>query len=580
MSEIALSSLQKELQRERSARQETERLLDERSRELAHAGQQSQRYLEAMQTIMGTVDLDGRITMINRAGCEFLGRSESELLGQEWDKNFIPHRADAIIVSAMIKRLAAGELAHENELAEYAIIDGQGRERLIAWRRSPLMDSANRIIGVLSAGDDITERRWTEASIAESRNLLLKIIDTVPARVFWKDLKLNYLGCNTVFARDAGKKHPREVIGKNDYQMVWAEQADLYRADDRAVIDSGIAKYQIVEPQTTPDGQTIWLRTSKIPLVKDSGEIFGMLGVYDDITDLRRKEIEVQQQMVELTALNVKLVEAQNQLLQSEKMASIGQLAAGVAHEINNPIGFISSNLTSLKANVDDLLAVIAVYEKADTALSAHLDLLDAIRKTKSAADLEFLQTDMQNLIDESLEGVRRVKQIVDNLKDFSRDDTAEWQHANLENGLESTLNIVWNEIKYKAEVKKEYAGLPEIECIAAQLNQVFMNLLVNAAQAIEEHGTITLRTGFDESHVWVDVADTGKGIKPEHLNKIFEPFFTTKPVGKGTGLGLSLAYAIVQRHHGRLEVCSELGNGSVFRLTLPRVRLKDDMPV
>jgi len=283
------------------------------------------------------------------------------------------------------------------------------------------------------------------------------------------------------------------------------------------------------------------------------------------------------QLLAEQEVLIKKLEDAQGQLLQSEKMASVGQLAAGVAHEINNPIGFINSNLNSLRGNVEDLLAVIAVYEKADTALSGHLDLLDAINKAKSAADLDFLQKDIQSLIAESLEGVQRVKKIVDNLKDFSRVDTAEWQYANLENGLESTLNIVWNEIKYKAEVRKEYAGLPEIECIASQLNQVFMNLMVNAAHAIPDHGMITLRTGFDDSTVWIEVEDTGAGIKPEYLKRIFEPFFTTKPVGKGTGLGLSLAYGIVQRHHGALDVQSEPGKGTVFRVTLPRERVPDE---
>ncbi len=283
------------------------------------------------------------------------------------------------------------------------------------------------------------------------------------------------------------------------------------------------------------------------------------------------------QLLAEQDVLIRKLEDAQGQLLQSEKMASVGQLAAGVAHEINNPIGFINSNLNSLKGNVEDLLAVIAVYEKADTALSGHLDLLDAIRKAKSAVDLGFLQKDIQSLIAESLEGVQRVKKIVDNLKDFSRVDTAEWQYANLESGLESTLNIVWNELKYKADVRKEYAGLPEIECIASQLNQVFMNLMVNAAHAISGHGVITLRTGFDESTAWVEVQDTGSGIKPEHLKRIFEPFFTTKPVGKGTGLGLSLAYSIVQRHHGKLDVRSDPGTGTVFRVTLPRERVLEE---
>ncbi|MEI7612459.1 MAG: ATP-binding protein [Betaproteobacteria bacterium] len=268
------------------------------------------------------------------------------------------------------------------------------------------------------------------------------------------------------------------------------------------------------------------------------------------------------------------LEEAQIQVMQSEKLASVGQLAAGVAHEINNPIGFINSNLGSLKGQVEDLLKVLATYQDAEPALAEHPELLAAIKQAKSAADLDFLQEDIVNLINESLDGVHRVKKIVDNLKDFSRVDTAEWQYANLETGLESTLNIVNNEIKYKAEVIKEFAGLPEIDCIVSQLNQVFLNLLVNAAQAIDERGTITLRTGFDEKNVWIDVADTGSGINPEHLGKIFDPFFTTKPVGKGTGLGLSLAYGIVKRHHGRMEVRSELGKGTTFRVTLPRVRI------
>ena len=266
-----------------------------------------------------------------------------------------------------------------------------------------------------------------------------------------------------------------------------------------------------------------------------------------------------------------KLEDAQGLLLQAEKMASVGQLAAGVAHEINNPIGFISSNLGSLKGQVERLLSIIAVYQSAETALVGHLDLLAAIREAKSSADFDFLRGDIQNLIAESLEGVGRVKRIVDNLREFARVDSAGWQYAKLENGLDSALNLVWNEIKDKVEIRRQYVGLPEVECIAAQLNQVFMNLLLNAAHAIDGRGVITLRTGFDEDSVWVEVEDDGTGISAENLKRIFEPFFTTKPVGKGTGLGLSLAYGIVQRHNGRLEVRSEPGRGSVFRVTLPR---------
>ncbi len=244
-------------------------------------------------------------------------------------------------------------------------------------------------------------------------------------------------------------------------------------------------------------------------------------------------------------------------------MASVGQLAAGVAHEINNPIGFVNSNLGSLQSRIEGLLKVIGAYEAADPAIAA----------AKKSADLDFLREDIVSLMSESRAGLARVAKIVSNLKDFSRVDNAKQQFVNLETGLNSTLEVVGNEIKSKAEVKKEYAGLPDIECMAAQINQVFANLLINAAQAIAGRGTITLRTGFDEQEVWVEVEDTGKGIPPENMTRIFEPFFTTLPIGQGTGMGLSLAYSIARGHHGRIEVKSVVGQGSTFRLTLPRRR-------
>jgi signal transduction histidine kinase len=193
------------------------------------------------------------------------------------------------------------------------------------------------------------------------------------------------------------------------------------------------------------------------------------------------------------------------------------------------------------------------------------------LNAVKQHIDLTFIKHDMLALIEESKEGVTRVKQIVQDLKDFSRTDQADWQWADLHQGLDSTLNIVWNELKYKAEVIKEYGELPEIECIPSQLNQVFLNLLVNAAHAIETHGTITLRTGVkDQAWVWVEVIDTGKGIAPGQVHKIFDPFYTTKPVGQGTGLGLSLSYNIVKKHHGEIKVKSKPGEGAAFSVLLP----------
>jgi len=272
----------------------------------------------------------------------------------------------------------------------------------------------------------------------------------------------------------------------------------------------------------------------------------------------------------EIRSVNKRLEDTQNQLLQSEKMASIGQLAAGVAHEINNPVGYINSNLGTLQKYLKDMFTMLDAYEQAEPLLAANPETLANIRALRDKLDIVFLKEDVSALMSESQGGITRVKKIVQDLKDFSHVDEAEWQWANLHNGLDSTLNIVWSEIKYKAEVVKEYGSLPDVECLPSQLNQVFMNMLVNAAHSIEERGTITLRSGVQGEEVWIEFSDTGKGIAPENLNRIFDPFFTTKPVGKGTGLGLSLSYSIVQKHHGRIEVSSEVGKGTTFRIWLP----------
>ncbi|MBC8999017.1 response regulator [Pseudomonas sp. N40(2020)] len=260
----------------------------------------------------------------------------------------------------------------------------------------------------------------------------------------------------------------------------------------------------------------------------------------------------------------------ESQLVQSEKLASLGQLAAGVAHEINNPIGFISSNLGTLDGYFKQLLTVLDACQTLDNA--ADSEAVTRLAQLRTEVELDFMLEDIPVLIRESKEGIGRVGQIVKDLKDFSRvDSNQQWQWANLQQGIESTLNIVASELKYKADVIKEYQALPDIECLPSQINQVIMNLIVNATQAMgPERGTITLRTGQAQDTAWVEVADTGSGIAPDTLQKIFDPFFTTKPVGEGTGLGLSLSYGIVKKHGGNISVRSELGVGTTFRVELP----------
>ena len=289
-----------------------------------------------------------------------------------------------------------------------------------------------------------------------------------------------------------------------------------------------------------------------------------------------RYMLRAAQESAALTLSEARFEETRNQLLQSEKMASIGQLAAGVAHEINNPIGYVNSNLGSLQTYLKQLFDVMETYQQAETSIT-DAAVLARIAAAKQSAELSFLSEDVFALMSESREGISRVRKIVQDLKDFSHVGAEdEWSWADLHAGLESTINIVNNEIKYKAQLVREYGPLCEIECLPSQLNQVFMNMLVNAAHAIEEQGTVTIRSGMQgEDHVWIEISDTGKGISPENLSRIFDPFFTTKPVGKGTGLGLALSYGIVQKHQGRIEVRSEIGRGTTFRTILP-VRQQD----
>ncbi|MDH5736168.1 MAG: PAS domain S-box protein, partial [Gammaproteobacteria bacterium] len=305
-----------------------------------------------------------------------------------------------------------------------------------------------------------------------------------------------------------------------------------------------------------------------ISVIKENDEWFCTV-ILRDLTGQKKAEQALLKEKREQEELIKKLQDAQDQLLQSEKMASIGQLAAGVAHEINNPVGYINSNIGSLKNYLADLLSLLECYENSEEKIQ-DLELLQSIQKMKKDVDLEYLKTDIRDLINESEEGVTRVKKIVQDLKDFSHVDEAEWQWTDLHNGLDSTLNIVHNELKYKAEVIKEYGDIPQIECIISQLNQVFMNLLVNAAHAIETRGTITVRTGTEDDGVWVEIEDTGKGMDETTRKRIFDPFFTTKPVGQGTGLGLSLSFGIIQKHSGKIIVTSEPGKGSCFHIWLP----------
>ena len=289
--------------------------------------------------------------------------------------------------------------------------------------------------------------------------------------------------------------------------------------------------------------------------------------------ELASKHRELQEEKRILEETLRKLQETQAQLLHADKMASIGQLAAGLAHEINNPLSFISANLDTLGKYLEDLKMVQAAYDDLlqecrsnDSGVSHKAEQTARIREE---ADVDYILSDLDSLVAESVEGVRRAQQIVADLKDFSHLDRPGLVEVNINELLDKTINVAWHQLKPKAELIREYGGIPTAICHGGKLGQLFLHLLINAAQAIEDHGTITVRTGTEADYIWVEVVDTGCGIPEEDLNRIFDPFFTTKEVGQGTGLGLNIAFSIVQAHEGRISVQSNTGEGATFRVEL-----------
>lgn len=480
-------------------------------------------------------------------------------------------------------------------------------------------------LALLDTYADLTGQRRAEARQAYIRQMLAQIIDGNPVPTLVINAQHEITHWNRALELVSGLVASNMVGTCNQWMPFYPAQrpilADLLidgatESQVRALYEDRYKPSEIVPDAWEAEGffptagsQGMWFAFTASPLCDGQGRIVGAIETLIDVTRRKSSELALQQahdaleqqvhertaqlaaandqlaqdveqrrqaelqlleRNAELERLNEQLTQAQQKLLQSEKLASIGQLAAGVAHEINNPIGYVHSNIGSLERYIDDLFKVLASYECLVRESDHHTaSKLETIRRD---SDVEFLKEDIPALVRESKEGIARVKKIVQDLKDFSHVDLSdEWQWADLHKGLDSTLNIVGNEIKYKADVVKEYGDLPEVECMPSQLNQVFMNLLVNAAHAIgPDRGNIILRTGADGSNVWVEVSDTGCGI-PEHLRtKIFDPFFTTKPIGKGTGLGLSMSYGIVQAHGGQLEVESEVGRGSTFRMVLP----------
>ncbi len=424
------------------------------------------------------------------------------------------------------------------------------------------------------------ERRRAVKALRETEVFYHSLVETLPQNILRKDLDGKFTFANQRFCHDLGRKL-EDILGKTDFDFAPRELAEKYRRDDRWVIDSGQV-LDVVEEHVTPQGETLYVQVMKTPLLSHDGKPIGIQGIFWDVTARIRAEQQLKEQNLMLQELadserkaHEALKNTQSRLVQTEKMASLGNLVAGVAHEINNPLSFVSNNVAVLERDLGDLLRLVELYRRADGELhKVHPELMSGIKDLGDRIDLEYSLSNMPRLIERTREGLRRIERIVKELRLFARVDEGEWNEVDLNPGIESSINMVKGYARKRGvRIVMDLGALPTIRCRAARIHQVIVNLLTNAIDACAaETGVVTVHTETEPEimGVRIDIQDNGCGISEAIRERIFDPFFTTKPVGQGTGLGLSISYGIIEEHNGRIEVQSAPGTGARFTIHLP----------
>ena len=457
-------------------------------------------------------------------------------------------------------------------LALGAAVAGLASVRIWRWRKRHL----NRYTSLRSR---VAEHRLDEHALRQTEVFYHTLVETIPQMILCKDLEGRFTFANQKLCAELGTT--LEVIkGKTDFDFFPQELAEKYRADDHRVIDTG-QTLDIVEQHVTPKGEKLYVQTMKTPLFGPDGEAIGIQGIFWDVTLRMRAEELLKEQNLTLQELahseqqaHQALKTAQSRMVQTEKLASLGQLVAGVAHEINNPLAFVSNNVAVLERDLLDLVKLVGLYRRAlDPGDEDESTLRATIADLSEQIDLDYCTENLPRIIERTREGLRRIEHIVKDLRLFARVDEGEWNEIDLNPGIESSVNMVQGYArKHGVTITMELGDLPLLRCRAARLHQVVVNLLMNSIDACPPEGKVTIRTRADGEigGIRLEVADTGCGIDPAIRERIFDPFFTTKAIGEGTGLGLSISYGIVQEHGGTIEVQSSPGGGSLFTIRIP----------
>jgi PAS domain S-box-containing protein len=511
------------------------------------------------------IDSSGTVVDWNPLAQEMFGYSHEEAVGLPVGKAIFPAGQREEFESGLAQFLETGQGSLMGRRLEMVAMHRSGREFPVELVVSPArIDNAWFFFAFIH---DITARR----RVAEERDRFFTLgLDMVCV----SDFEGYFKRVNGAFETTLGYT-PAEMMIRRWIEFVHPDDVEMTLAEARKLA-AGAVTIAFENRYRCKDGSYKWLMWTSVPVVKD-----GLLyAVARDMTERKRSEAELREKNrllecaieSERTARKA-LQSAQGQLVQSEKLAGLGQMVAGVAHEINNPLSFVSNNVAVLQRDVAVVAKLLGLYERAEAAgAEDRQGLLEEIRQNAERVDLAYTLSNLSDLIDRSREGLKRIQQIVKDLRDFARLDESALQEADLNAGVESTINIVRGHAKKRqVQIQTDVKPLPHLRCYPAKLNQVLMNLIVNAIDASPEEGVVTVRTSaLDEDGVRIDVIDQGAGIDPKIRERIFDPFFTTKPIGEGTGLGLSISYGIVRDHNGRIEVQSEMGKGSTFSVFLP----------
>ena len=516
--------------------------------------------VEQSASIIVITDPSGTIQYVNRKFCEVSGYPLDEVLGQR-PSLLKSGRQPEEMYRELWQTITSGRDWHGE-------FHNRRRNGTFFWQSaqiSPVCDASGILTHFIGVMEDISARKDAERQLLKNQaELVLKheqltelfrqvekgkreweqTMDCIDDMVAMVDADGKIRRCNRAFERITGSTYTR-----------------LLSSDWRVLLREGgldLDQLEGASGELYHERSRRWL-TLRIYPYGDRGAAVIML---HDLTEIKLVSQQLADAYQELKATH-------SQLLHQEKMASIGQLAAGVAHEINNPMGFISSNLGTMGKYLERLEGFLE-FQSAGVADIAPDQVKEEIARARAKFKVDYILADARNLLAESQDGAERVRTIVQNLKSFSRLDEAQANYVDLNDCLESTITIAWNELKYKTTLKREYGELPAVKCLPQQLNQVFLNILVNAAHAIEKQGEVTITTRREGEEVVIAIHDTGSGIPEEIRSRIFEPFFTTKEVGKGTGLGLSISYDIIKKHNGSIEVESSAQTGTTFTIRLP----------